>query len=539
MHTGGEPTALGSGDRELVEGDTVGEYVFRDQIGKGGFGTVYRAGHPLIGKEVAIKVLSRRYSSDEGIVSRFVAEARAVNQIRHRNIIDIFAFGQLEGDGRHYYVMELLDGAPLDVHLEQVGRMALVDAIPVLRSIGKALDAAHAKGIAHRDLKPENIFLVRDPDGSIFPKLLDFGIAKLLSARTGLHKTRTGAPIGTPYYMSPEQCRGRDVDHRTDVYAFGCVAYELLTGDVPFDGTDYMDILLAQLNDEAPAPSVKVPGLPASVDASIAWMLRKDPAQRPPDLSTAIRALEQAAEASGIAFPRAPASQVWSTSRGPGGGAVTPTPANLAHAVTIVSGARPVAGVEDGNRGGRPGLWIGLGLAALMVGVGTFVMVRGDRSPTTASSASAAVVPAPMAMLDAGATVVEVDAGLGARLVTVQIAGVPAGTEVYAPHGLVGVAPGAIQLERGRGEVVLTFKADGYTTASMAVTPAADQSLVVALVKKEAASQANDSRSGKGGAGKGGKGGKGTGKGTGADRGSGAGTGSNTNPLIEDPFKSP
>src|SRR5262245_13584788 len=164
---------------DLEAGQKVGEYVVEEKIGEGGFGTVFRAVHPLIGKQVAIKVLARRFSSDPEMLSRFVAEARAVNQIRHRHIIDIFAFGQLEGnDGAPYDVLELLDGVPLDTHLDQVGRMPLEEAVPVLRAIAKALDAAHAKGIAHRDLKPENIFLVREPDGTVFPKLLDFGIAK-------------------------------------------------------------------------------------------------------------------------------------------------------------------------------------------------------------------------------------------------------------------------------------------------------------------------------------------------------------------------
>ena len=149
QHTG-EPTAIGGGDRALETGDVVGEYGIQTLLGKGGFGTVYRAMHPVIGKQVAIKVLARRYSSDEAMVSRFVAEARAVNQIRHRNIIDIFSFGTLT-DGRHYYVMEFLDGAPLDRPLHDHGALPLEKALPILRAIARALDAAHAK--AHADKK--------------------------------------------------------------------------------------------------------------------------------------------------------------------------------------------------------------------------------------------------------------------------------------------------------------------------------------------------------------------------------------------------
>jgi serine/threonine protein kinase len=253
--------AFSNADQDLASGEKVGEYVIDEKIGHGGFGAVFRATHPLIGKTVAIKVLFRQYSSNPQMVSRFIAEARAVNQIRHKNIIDIFAFGQL-ADGRHYYVMELVTGQPLDQVLEQHGRLGLTEAVPVLRQLARALDAAHAKGIAHRDLKPENIYLATDDEGGVFPKLLDFGIAKLLSDGPQMHKTRTGAPMGTPYYMSPEQCRGREIDHRTDIYSFGILCFETLTARVPFDGDDYMEILLKQINDPPPRPSSFVPELP-------------------------------------------------------------------------------------------------------------------------------------------------------------------------------------------------------------------------------------------------------------------------------------
>ena len=138
-------------------------------------------------------MLARRFSVDPEMVSRFIAEARAVNQIRNRNIIDIFSFGQLE-DGRAYYVMEHLDGETLDALIARRGPLPLLETLPILRAIAKALDAAHAKGIAHRDLKAENVFLATDPDGGVYPKLLDFGIAKLTARGDGLkHKTQTGA----------------------------------------------------------------------------------------------------------------------------------------------------------------------------------------------------------------------------------------------------------------------------------------------------------------------------------------------------------
>ncbi len=291
-----QPTAIGANDTDLAPGTDVGEYRIGSVLGKGGFGTVYGAVQPVIGKQVAIKVLARKYSADPEVVSRFAAEARAVNQIRHRNIIDIFSFGQLS-DGRHYYVMEHLEGDPLDVYLRTHGPMPVDEAIPVLRSIARALDAAHAKGIAHRDLKPENIFLARDADGGVFPKLLDFGIAKLMSPDDDdiRHKTNTGVPIGTPYYMSPEQARGKDVDHRTDIYSFGIVAYRVLTGTYPFDADNYMELLFKQINEEPLPPSARNPDLPASVDEAIAWMMRKDRTQRPPNVIEGVNALDPTA----------------------------------------------------------------------------------------------------------------------------------------------------------------------------------------------------------------------------------------------------
>ena len=228
----------------------------------------------------------------------------AVNQIRHRHIIDIFSFGQLE-DGRHYYVMEYLEGETLQALLERERRIPLARCLPILRAIGGALDAAHTKGIAHRDLKAENSFLGIDSDGGVWPKLLDFGIAKLINSEDGLtHKTRSGMSIGTPLYMSPEQCHGRQIDHRTDIYAFGILVYLMPTGGFPFDGDSYMEILMKQVGSPATPPSAHVAELPEAVDDVVLWLVHKDPALRPPDLRTAVTALEQAAERAGLLAAR-------------------------------------------------------------------------------------------------------------------------------------------------------------------------------------------------------------------------------------------
>jgi serine/threonine-protein kinase len=250
---------------EIAPGAMVGEYRIEAKIGEGGFGSVYRAVHPLIGKPVAIKLLSRAYSDNPQIVSRFISEARAVNQIRHKNIVDIFSFGAL-ADGRQYFVMELLQGSPLDGSLEQRGHLEVGELMPVLRGVLKALIAAHTAGLVHRDLKPENVFLCVDDEGVVTPKLIDFGIAKLLGDESVEHKTRTGTPMGTPYYMSPEQCRGKNVDHRTDLYAIGAMIHVLLTGQKPFTGDSAMDLLYKQMAEAPPKLSDHRQGLPQALE---------------------------------------------------------------------------------------------------------------------------------------------------------------------------------------------------------------------------------------------------------------------------------
>ncbi|MFO0552244.1 MAG: serine/threonine-protein kinase [Polyangiaceae bacterium] len=278
---------------EIAPGTMIGEYRVEAKIGEGGFGAVYRAIQPVIGKGVAIKLLSQSFSEDPQIVSRFIAEARAVNQIHHKNIVDIFSFGALP-DGRQYFVMELLRGMPLDVHLHDKGQLEVSEMAPIIRAVLRALVAAHGAGIAHRDLKPENVFLVFDDEGNVAPKLIDFGIAKLLGEGESDHKTRTGTPIGTPYYMSPEQCRGKKVDHRTDLYSIGAMIHVLLTGRRPFTGDSPMDVLFKQMTEPPPKLSDHRPGLPQALEDLVLKLLEKDPDKRPQTATEVLKLLESA-----------------------------------------------------------------------------------------------------------------------------------------------------------------------------------------------------------------------------------------------------
>ncbi len=270
--------------RSLKDGDQVGGYVIEARIGVGGFGEVYRARHPVIGREVAIKVLHRKYSADPEAVARFVAEARSVNQISHPKIVEVFDFGKLD-DGREFCVMELIAGTTLREVLRERTRLPLAEALPILRGIAEAVDAAHAAGIAHRDLKPDNVFVLADGG----TKLIDFGLAKL-TRELDAPVTVTGSVFGTPIYMSPEQCRGKATDTRTDLYSFGVLAYQVLTGEPPFGG-DALELALHHLNDRPEPPSQRCKELTRNADRVVLALLAKDPADRPASLVNAIDAL--------------------------------------------------------------------------------------------------------------------------------------------------------------------------------------------------------------------------------------------------------
>jgi eukaryotic-like serine/threonine-protein kinase len=280
-------------------GKTAGEYVLRRKLGEGGCGAVYEAEHPLLMRRAAVKVLHRVPTKGSSSLLRFVAEAKAVNQIRSRHIVDVFSFGELD-DGRPFYVMDLLEGEPLDAYLSRVGALPVEAALAIARPIVIALDIAHGAGIVHRDLKPKNIFLALD-GADVVPKLLDFGVAKLMHDTGEL--TLSGAVLGTPLYMSPEQARGERVDLRSDVYSLGVLCYELLTGSIPFQSETLLGVAMAHITETPKAPSSRAPSLPKALDAPLLRMLAKAPGDRPASAGEAFRGLCEAAEQAGIKVP--------------------------------------------------------------------------------------------------------------------------------------------------------------------------------------------------------------------------------------------
>jgi eukaryotic-like serine/threonine-protein kinase len=252
-------------------------------IGRGGMGSVWEARHVSLGTSFAIKFIEAEYADSVEARSRFDKEAKAAATIQSKHAIQIYDHGVTE-DGKPYIVMELLQGEPLDKRIERTGTIPLQETARIIAQVSRGLVRAHEQGIVHRDLKPENIFLVRSPDeDEEIAKVLDFGIAKMQGASApGLtSSTKTGAVLGTPFYMSPEQARGlRNVDHRTDVWSLGVIAFKCVMGRLPFDGESVGDLLVKICTAPIPVPSQMSPGLPASFDAWFLRALEREPDRR-------------------------------------------------------------------------------------------------------------------------------------------------------------------------------------------------------------------------------------------------------------------
>jgi serine/threonine-protein kinase len=265
-----------------VEGTQIGSYQIERTLGKGGFGVVYVAMDVRLGRRAAIKQLLPELTNNREIVERFFNEAKAAASINHPGIVEIYDVGW-HTDGSAYFAMKLLDGDSLGKRLKATGPMPEELAATIARQVASALVAAHARGIVHRDLKPDNIVLVADDEVTIGERaiLLDFGIAKLFGDQPLSQRTRTGMMMGTPDYMSPEQCRGAgEVDHRTDVYALGCILFEMLTGRPPFVGAGGGEVLGMHQFVDAPTVRSLRPDISPALEALVMRMLVKKPEDR-------------------------------------------------------------------------------------------------------------------------------------------------------------------------------------------------------------------------------------------------------------------
>jgi serine/threonine-protein kinase len=274
-------------------GTHIGSYVVERELGSGGAGTVYACRHTMIDREVAVKVLHDEHVRDPDQVARFFQEAKAAADIGHPNIIVIIDYGTLAQDGasRTYVMMESLEGESLDKRMRR-GGLSSDDILHVLNQIASALVACHGKGIVHRDLKPSNVFLCRRSFDPLFVKLLDFGTAKLTAPAPGMRRTQYGVVIGTPAYMSPEQCEGKGaIDHRSDIYSLGVMLYEMLTGTLPFEGS-IGDILMAHLTRTPDPPRARNPSVPPEWEALCLRMMEKSREARFQSVTQLAHALE-------------------------------------------------------------------------------------------------------------------------------------------------------------------------------------------------------------------------------------------------------
>ncbi|MFO0684684.1 MAG: protein kinase [Sandaracinus sp.] len=378
-------------------------YRIERRLGKGGMGAVYEAEHLLLKRRVALKVLLPQHAEDAEVVARFRREALAATHIGHEHIVEVHDMGRADG-GTLFLVLEMLEGKDLARALDDEGPFPIARAIHVMDQLCDGLAAAHAKGIVHRDLKPENVFLIPrkgDPD---FVKILDFGISKFQDGVLGEEgkMTQTGVPMGTAYYMAPEQAMGRrDLDHRADVYALGVILFRLLTADYPFDSETFAGLVVKLVTETAPRVRPRRPDVPEALDAAIARCLEKEPAARFPTVEALREALAPFARLEGGAPPR-PARSAVVVGSGSHDTALSATATPAAHAVpaTLPSRrplARPVTAVEATptrpSGGGNALAWVFGGAGIVATAVLALVLVNGGLGARDAPASTTAPAP--------------------------------------------------------------------------------------------------------------------------------------------------
>lgn len=340
-------------------------------------GTVYLCEHAVLRRRLAVKVLRSDLTSDPELVDRFRNEAIAASRIGQENVVDVVDFGTAE-DGALYYVMEALDGRSLGAVIREGGPLQVGRALDLLEQICRALAAAHARGVVHRDVKPDNVLLVRRDDGSEQAKVIDFGISHVPRAEGAAPITRIGAIIGTPEYMAPEQAAGEPVDRRSDVYAVGVLAFEMLTGALPIEAATPIATLVAHQTRTPDPPSRRRPSIPPEVDALVLRALAK----RPTDRFESMEALAAEVERVRAALSRKTVPYPGRPSRPRGETVALPESGDDVRRATLrVKRTRPIA--------------LALGVAAAIAAAGWFVARRAGEGATGRTSSSAAATATP------------------------------------------------------------------------------------------------------------------------------------------------
>ncbi|RKG60851.1 PEGA domain-containing protein [Corallococcus sp. AB011P] len=302
---GGAPVVMSPAGQEAQEGAVLGNYQLEKLLGEGSMGRVFQARHVRLGRQVALKVLKPEHARDSSFVQRFFQEARTVNQINHEHIVEVFDFVDESPDGHVYCVMELLRGQSLAALLKEEGlTLERVQRMGV--QVCAALGAAHQVGVVHRDIKPDNLFITQRSGQQDFVKVLDFGVAKLITTQTGVSLTGTldGTIIGTPAYMAPEQAAGLPVDARADIYAVGNILYEMLSGHPPFQAPAFGQLVVQIITQPPPPLPSHLPSgerVPLELAQLVMRCLAKEPEGRPQQLAEVTTAL--------LLMPTAPAPE--------------------------------------------------------------------------------------------------------------------------------------------------------------------------------------------------------------------------------------
>ncbi len=335
-----------------------GQYQVLEKIGTGGMGSVYKASQPAMNRMVAIKILHPKLANRKDLTSRFRREARAMSQLSHPNTVKVFVYGEMEDDGSLYIVMEMLEGRNLNQTVRKEGPIPSDRAIPILIQVCGALQEAHDLGIVHRDLKPENIFLARQGGINDFPKVLDFGLAKVTERQMqpgSIILTQEGMVFGTPEFMSPEQAQGRTLDARSDIYSLAVILYELLTGKLPFTAKTPMEYIQKHVTEPIIPLSERVADrqFPKGLDEVMARALSKKPEQRFQTAAEFAEALRPFGGAAAQALP-----------------SLRPEKAGVSLAANAQADQAAVAKKPSG-----PGLLIGVAALCLVAGVLLAVVV--------------------------------------------------------------------------------------------------------------------------------------------------------------------